>query len=92
MIDVAIEIFIIQKSIVITLKYIYDLPLDNLLKQCNERLRIVKWVILTKEWQPYTIDLRGKDLSYVSGGFSWTTNTEVNPGNCVFYLDNIQYE
>lgn len=49
-------------------------------------------VILTKEWQPYTIDLRGKDLSYVSGGFAWTTNTEVNTGNCVFYLDDIQYE
>jgi hypothetical protein len=49
-------------------------------------------VILTKDWQQYTIDLRGKDLSYVSGGFAWTTNVEVNPENCVFYLDNIQYE
>ncbi|MDP2653673.1 MAG: hypothetical protein Q8Q08_06540 [Candidatus Omnitrophota bacterium] len=49
-------------------------------------------VILTNEWQQYTIDLRGKDLTYVSGGFGWSTNVDVNPENCVFYLDEIQYE
>lgn len=49
-------------------------------------------VILTKEWKEYTIDLRGKDLSYLSGGFAWITNTEVNPEACVFYLDDIQYK
>jgi hypothetical protein len=49
-------------------------------------------VILTKEWRQYNIDLRGKDLSYISGGFSWSTNVEVNPHGCTFYLDIIQYE
>lgn len=49
-------------------------------------------VVLTNEWRQYTIDLRGKDLSYISGGFSWTTNAKVNPETCIFYLDRIQYE
>ncbi len=49
-------------------------------------------VILTNEWRQYTIDLRGKDLSYISGGFSWSTTVEANPGGCVFYLDEIQYQ
>ncbi|MFH0755018.1 MAG: hypothetical protein V2A70_10685 [Candidatus Omnitrophota bacterium] len=49
-------------------------------------------VILTKEWKEYTIDLRGKDLSYISGGFSWFTNVDVNPHHCTFYLDGIRYE
>lgn len=49
-------------------------------------------VILTNEWQEYTVDLRGKDLAYISGGFSWTTNEEVNQEDCVFYLDNIRFE
>ena len=49
-------------------------------------------VILTKEWKQYTIDLRGKDLSYVSGGFAWSTNLDVNPDGATFYLDDIVYE
>ena len=47
-------------------------------------------VILTPEWKEYTIDLRGKDLSYISGGFAWVTNTDVNPEACIFYLDDIE--
>ena len=49
-------------------------------------------VILTNEWREYTIDLRGKDLTYLSGGFSWSTSVDVNPGSCVFYIDNIKYQ
>ena len=49
-------------------------------------------VIFTKEWKQYTIDLRGKDLSYIAGGFAWATNVDVNPESCVFYLDDIRYE
>ena len=49
-------------------------------------------VILTPEWKQYTIDLRGKDLSYISGGFAWSAKTDFNINGCVFYLDNIQYE
>ncbi|MCA9400412.1 MAG: hypothetical protein KC713_02205 [Candidatus Omnitrophica bacterium] len=49
-------------------------------------------IILTNKWKEYTVDLRGKDLSYISGGFSWTTSEEVNLEDCVFYLDEIRYE
>ena len=49
-------------------------------------------VILTPEWKEYTIDLRGKDLSSISGGFAWSAKEEVNPNGCTFYLDDIQYE
>ncbi len=49
-------------------------------------------VILTNEWRQYTIDLRGKDLSYIAGGFSWSTSANANAGNCLFYLDEIQYQ
>ena len=49
-------------------------------------------VILTKEWKQYTIDLKGKDLSYIIGGFCLATNADVNPDGCAFYLDEIRYE
>ena len=49
-------------------------------------------VILGTQWRQYSIDLRGKDLSYISGGFSWTTSEDVNPQDCTFYLDNIRFE
>ncbi len=49
-------------------------------------------VVLAPEWKQYTIDLRGKDLSYISGGFAWATNVDVNPETCVFYLDDLKFE
>ncbi|MBF0384514.1 MAG: hypothetical protein HQL27_01455 [Candidatus Omnitrophica bacterium] len=49
-------------------------------------------VILTPEWKEYTIDLSGKDLSYISGGFAWSTSEDVNPDGCTFYLDEIKFE
>ncbi len=49
-------------------------------------------VILTPQWRQYTIDLRGKDLSYISGGFAWITNENVNTDTCIFYLDEIRFE
>lgn len=49
-------------------------------------------VILTQEWQEYTIDLRGNDLTYISGGFAWSTSADVNLEQCTFYLDNIKFE
>jgi len=49
-------------------------------------------VILTKEWTQYTIDLKGKDMSYIIGGFCWSTNVDVNPEGVTFYLDEIKYE
>ena len=49
-------------------------------------------VVLTAEWQQFTIDLQGKDLSSISGGFCWSTNLEVNPDGITFYLDDIRYD
>lgn len=49
-------------------------------------------LLLTDEWKRYEIDLRGKDLSYISGGFAWATNLDVNPDGATFYLDDIRYE
>jgi len=49
-------------------------------------------VVLTSEWQQFTIDLSGKDLSSISGGFCWATNVDVNPQGATFYLDDIKYE
>ncbi len=49
-------------------------------------------VVLNKEWTQYTIDLKGKDMSYIIGGFCWTTNIDVNPEGATFYLDEIKYE
>ena len=49
-------------------------------------------VVLDKEWKQYTIDLKGKDLSYIIGGFAWAANLDVDPDGCVFYLDEIKYE
>ena len=49
-------------------------------------------VALESEWKQYTIDLAGKDLSYIIGGFCFSTNVDVNPEGCTFYLDDIRYE
>ncbi|MDD4980049.1 MAG: hypothetical protein PHC54_02095 [Candidatus Omnitrophica bacterium] len=49
-------------------------------------------VILDKTWTQYTIDLKGKDMSYIIGGFCWSTNVDVNPEGATFYLDEIKYE
>ena len=49
-------------------------------------------VILANEWKKYVIDLRGKDLSYISGGFAWVANVEGNPHHCTFYIDDIHFE
>ncbi|NQT75331.1 MAG: hypothetical protein HQ566_02290 [Candidatus Omnitrophica bacterium] len=49
-------------------------------------------VLLTAEWKEYEIDLRGKDLSYISGGFALSSNLDVNPDGAIFYLDDIRYQ
>ncbi|QAT16888.1 hypothetical protein BU251_03645 [Candidatus Velamenicoccus archaeovorus] len=49
-------------------------------------------VVLTPEWKQYSIDLRGKDLSHIIGGFAWSANLDGNPKGCTFYLDEIRYE
>ena len=49
-------------------------------------------VTLSKDWQEYAIDLRGKDLSHIIGGFAWIANVGSNPGPCTFFLDDIHFE
>jgi len=49
-------------------------------------------VILNKEWTQYTIDLKGKDMSYIIGGFAWSTNVDNNPEGATFYLDEIKFD
>ncbi|MDD5021279.1 MAG: hypothetical protein PHR82_03960 [Endomicrobiaceae bacterium] len=47
---------------------------------------------LTKEWTQYTLDLTGKDLSYVVGGFAFSASKDDNPNGFVLYLDDIIFE
>ncbi|MBP9733148.1 MAG: hypothetical protein KBD07_02085 [Candidatus Omnitrophica bacterium] len=49
-------------------------------------------LVLTQEWKQYTIDLDGKDLSSITGGFAWAANIDNNPDGMTFYLDDIRYE
>jgi hypothetical protein len=46
---------------------------------------------LSQRWQQFTVDLSGKDLRYVIGGFGWVASRDLNPSGAVFYLDDIQY-
>ncbi len=45
---------------------------------------------LTNEWQEYSIDLSGKDLSRIKTGFVWTLPGQGSP--VVFFLDDIRFE
>jgi len=49
-------------------------------------------ITLTNTWQHHTIDLKGKDLTHIIGGFVWAANLEDNPRGCTFYLDDIRFE
>jgi hypothetical protein len=44
-------------------------------------------VNLSKDWQKFTIDLKGQDLSSVIGGFCWVANS-----NVTLFLDDIRFE
>ncbi|MDO8489382.1 MAG: hypothetical protein Q7S42_04660, partial [Candidatus Omnitrophota bacterium] len=47
---------------------------------------------LTDTWKQYTVNLVGKDLSYINGGFSWSTTADLNPEGATFYIDDIKFE
>ncbi|MDD4954315.1 MAG: hypothetical protein PHG40_05370 [Candidatus Omnitrophica bacterium] len=53
---------------------------------------IIGPVVLNKEWTQYSIDLKGKDISYIIGGFCWSANADNNPEGASFYLDEIKFE
>ncbi|MBP7216123.1 MAG: hypothetical protein KBA46_02435 [Candidatus Omnitrophica bacterium] len=46
---------------------------------------------LTDAWQQYTVNIAGKDLSYISGGLAWITKADLNPDGCTFYMDDIEF-
>lgn len=48
-------------------------------------------VVLTKDWKEYSIDLTGKDLSHIIGGFAWIGTAKENQSNITFYLRDISY-
>ena len=48
-------------------------------------------ITLTQDWKEYSIDLKGKNMSHITGGFSWIGNAKDNPQKATFYLDNIYY-
>lgn len=47
-------------------------------------------VELTKEWKEYTIDLVGRDLSHIIGGFGMAANADTNPDGFTIYIDEIR--
>ncbi|MEI8350617.1 MAG: hypothetical protein WCI77_10765 [Candidatus Omnitrophota bacterium] len=49
-------------------------------------------LILDKEWTQYTIELAGKNMSRIIGGFCWVASMDLNPGGVTFYLDDIKFE
>lgn len=49
-------------------------------------------ITLTKDWKQYTIDLKGKNLANIVGGFAWIGSAKNNMQNITFYLDEIYYE
>lgn len=49
-------------------------------------------VKLTTAWKQYTIDLAGKDLSRIAGGFCWAASADENPDGFALFLDDIMFE
>ena len=48
-------------------------------------------ITLSDEWEQYTIDLEGEDLSKIIGGFCWAAAAQYNPDGFTIYLDDIRY-
>jgi hypothetical protein len=49
-------------------------------------------ITLTTNWQQHIIDLTGKNLTNIMGGFGWYAAAATNPTGATFYLDDIEYE
>ncbi len=49
-------------------------------------------ITLTQDWTQYEINLEGKRLSSVIGGFAWVASRSANPKGLTFYLDDILFE
>ena len=54
--------------------------------------RSLGYVRLEREWREYTVDLSGADTRYVVCGFGYVLSGEYsNPGDNVFFLDDIRF-
>jgi hypothetical protein len=49
-----------------------------------------KRITLDSAWKEYTIDLKGKDLKSVIGGFCWSTPAPAS--QMIFYIDDVYYK
>ena len=49
-------------------------------------------IVLTQDWRRYDIDLSGKDLQHIIGGFGFSVNKYDNVGTVTFYIDDISFE
>lgn len=48
---------------------------------------------LSTTWRKFTVDLRGRNLSFIQGGFGWIASLEGprgNPDGAVFFVDDIR--
>jgi hypothetical protein len=46
---------------------------------------------LTTNWQKFTINLSGKNLTNIMGGFGWYASAAQNQSDATFYVDDIEY-
>jgi len=55
---------------------------------------ITQWLTIDTTWKAYTIDLKGKSLKNVRGGFAFVFDNvhDPNPDGTVFYLDDITFD
>ena len=44
------------------------------------------------KWTQYTLDLKGKELSQIIGGFCWSASRDNNPDGFTLLVDDIRYE
>ena len=49
-------------------------------------------VELTTEWKEITLDLKGRDMSHIIGGFGFAINSDYNEKGASFYIDEIRFE
>jgi hypothetical protein len=47
---------------------------------------------LSQQWKQFRIDLTGRNMSYVLGGFGWVASAAANPSGVDFFVDDIVYE
>jgi outer membrane protein OmpA-like peptidoglycan-associated protein len=47
---------------------------------------------LSRDWKKFTVDLAGRDLRHIVGGFGFIIRRADNPRGAIIYLDEIRYE